>query len=240
MCEYPIRILPKKQYVKRIDIDNLYAMCQESLLVRRLDCDGIPFHYIGGRKLLNEGVIGDDVLDWSTNLLGGEFKIEDICWRQLGKGIADWNDEDVNICDYDGSYELTNLTNCVFISLCCLHNQIIPYRRKFGSRKDLEQYSEITSEFDKNVMAQWNADNELECHATITVEHKPTMLNYWHMTIEISPKDFDAPIPRDSKKNKSLKKRVKEALHMHILSNVICDVTHIEDIPKTLYVKDMI
>lgn len=237
MCKYPIRILPKKQYVNRINIGHLYTQCQESLLVRRLDCEGTPFHYIGNQKLLNEGVISDDVLDWSINLLGGEFKIEDICWRQTGKGITEWNDGDVNICDYDGSYELTKSTNCVFISLCCLHNQIIPYRRKFGSRKDLEQYTVKTSEFNKDVMVQWNTEDELECHATIIVEHKPTMLNYWHMTIEIVPKDFEEPISRDSKKNKSLKKRVKEALHMHIVSNVICKVTHIENIPQTLYVK---
>lgn len=237
MCEYPIRILPKIQYVKRINIGDLYTYCKEALLIRRLDCEDNPFHYIGGRKLLNEGIINDDVLDWSTSLLGGEFKIEDICWRQIGKGITEWNDEEINICDYNESYELTKSTYCIFIPLCCLHNQIIPYKRKFGSRKDLEQYTEKTKEFDQEVITQWNSEDELKCHASITVEHKPIVLNYWHMTIEITPYDFELPVARDSKKNRSLKKKVKEALHMHILSNLICEVTRIEDIPKKLYEK---
>lgn len=237
MSKYPIRILPKKQYVKRIDIDKLYTLCKESLLTRRLDCEGTPFHYIGGRKILNEGIINDDVLDWSTNLLGGKFKIKDICWRQIGKGITEWNNEDVNICDFDGCYELIKSTNYVFIPLYCLHNQIIPYRRKFGNKKDLEQYTIKTNVLDKDFIEHWTTEDEIECRATITVEHKPTMLNYWHMTVEIAPEDFKAPIPRDSKKNKSLKKRVKEALHMHILNNVICKETRIKKIPKTLYIK---
>lgn len=240
MCEYPIRILPKKEYVKRINVCDLYTSCKEAILIRRLDCEEYPFHCIGGRKILNEGVINDDVLDWSTNLLGGEFKIEDIGWRQIGKGITEWNDGDIKICDYNESYELTKSKYFIFIPLCRFHNQVIPYKRKFGSRKDLEQYIKKTDEINNNVSTQWKAEDEFECHAYITVEHKPIVLNYWHMTIEITPRDFDSPMPRDGKNNKSLKKRIKAALHMHILNSLECEVTHIKDIPNELYKKTTI
>ncbi len=237
MCEYPIRILPQKKYVRHIDVNNLYVKCQKSLLVRRLDVDGNPFHYIGGRKLLNEGVINDDVLDWSTNLLGGKFKVEDVYWRQKEKGIIEWNNEDVNIDDYNGCYEQITSANCVFITINCLHNKSIPYKRKFGSKRNLEQYVEKTHDIEEEAIKHWGVCDEPECHATITVEHKPTMLNYWHMTIEIAPRDFTEPIPRDSKKNKSVKKRVKEALHLHIIKNVMCEKDYVEDIPESLYLK---
>ncbi|WP_289300746.1 hypothetical protein [Xylanibacter muris] len=207
-------------------------------MVRRLDFDGNPFHYIGGRKLLNEGVVSDDVLDWSTNLLGGEFKIEDILWKQKGDGIIEWNEEDVDICDYDECYEQMAQANSVFITVNCLHKTIVPYRRKFGSKGDLEQYAEKTHDIDKEIIEQYHAGYEPECHATVTVEHKPTKLNYWHMTIEITPRDLTEPMPRDGKKNKSVKKRVKEALHLHIIKNLICEEPrNVEDIPKVLYLK---
>ncbi len=238
MCEYPIKILPKKQYVKCINIDDLCAQCKRAVLVRRIDCDELPFHYIGGYKVLNEGIINDDVLEWSTNLLGGDFDIKDICWRQFGKGIEEWNEGDVNICDYSGSYEQIKSVNYVSIYLCRFHNKNIPYKRKFGSRKDLEQYTEKTKELNKDIIEHWSSENEFDCIATITIVHKPTMLNYWHMTIEIRPHDFESSVPRDSKKNKSLKKRIKEALHMYILNNVVCEEIHnIEQIPESLYMK---
>lgn len=236
MSEYPIRILPNKKYARRININSLYNQCKEALLIRRLDCKEEPFHIIGGYKILNEGIINDDVLEWSTNLLGGEFKIEDICWRQIKQGINEWNDnedDDVDICDYNGCYEQITSKYFVCISLCRFHNVTIPYKRKFGSEKDLKQYIDKTGEIIKTN----NATDEQECHATITIEHKPIMLNYWHMTVGVTPKDFETQIPRDGKKNHSLKKRVKEALHMHILNNVICEVTNIENIPLSLYVK---
>lgn len=235
MSEYPIRILPNKKYVRRININSLYSLCKEALLIRRLDCEENPFHSIGNYKILNEGVINDDVLEWSTNLLGGEFKIEDICWRQIREGINEWNDDDndVDICNYIGCYEQITSKYFVYISLCRFHNVTIPYKRKFGSEKDLKQYIDKTGETNQT----YNAIEGNECHAVITIEHKPTMLNYWHMTVGVTPKDFEMPIPRDSKKNQSLKKRVKEALHMHILNNVICEDTKYDNIPSSLYVK---
>lgn len=237
MCEYPIRILPKEQYVRRIDVGLLHKECQTSLLARRLDAEECPFHYIGGRKLLNEGVINDDVLDWSTNLLGGEFKIEDVFWRQKGEGIEEWNDGDVDICKYNGCYEHTKSSYCVFIAINSLHNITVPYKRVFGSKSDLEKYLEKTHDITVDAIEQQHAGYEQECRATITIEHKPTKLNYWHMTIEITPKDFTEPITRDGKKNKSVKRRVKEALHLHIIKNVICEEPQISGIPQRLYVK---
>lgn len=238
MCDYPSRILPNRQYVRRINIDELHVKCQNSLLIRRLDSDEYPFHEIGGRKLLNEGVINDDVLDWSTNLLGGEFKIEDICWRQTLKGVAEWNGEEVDIHNYDGNYHQIVPTYYIFIKINCLHKATIPYNRKFGSKKELEQYAKKTNDVTKDNI-DWYVDNEVECHATITIEHKPTMLNYWHMTIEITPRDFDKPMPRNGKQNKSLKKKVREALHVYLVSNVMCEVESVENIPKELYLNNI-
>lgn len=204
-----------------------------------MDTEECPFHYIGGRRILNEGIITDDVLDWSTNLLGGKFKTEDAFWRQKGKGTTPWKDKDgnVNLCHYNGCYEQTTSKHCAFITVKCLHNKEIPYKRVFGNKKDLEQYAEKTHDVTKEALEQWHTDAEPECHATITIEHKPIVLNYWHMTIEITPKDFANPIPRDSKKNKSIKKRVKEALHLHIIKNIICEEPYqMEEIHKELYV----
>lgn len=237
MCEYPKRILPKREYVRRIDVDDLKEKCQQALLARRLDGGENHFHYIGGRKILNEGVINEDVLNWSTNLLGGEFKTEDVCWRQKNEGSKEWNDETVDLCNYGGCYELTISADCVFITISCLHKTIIPYKRKFGSRDDLRQYAENTSDITKDVVEQWNAKDELDCRASIIVGHSPTMLNYWHMTIDITPKDFAEPMPRDGKKNKGLRRKVREALHMHILNNILCEEPHVEGIPEDLYIR---
>ena len=236
MCNYPIRILPRRQYVDRINVNDLCIKCNQSVLLRRLDSEGKPFHIIGGRKLLNEGVISEDVLDWSTNLLGGEFKIEDICWRQKNGGIADWNGGDVKICDFDECYQHVETPYYVCIAVNRLHKITIPYKRRFGSRQDLEQYVEKTNDITKEDIAQY-IGGELECRATITIEHKPTMLNYWHITIGITPRDFTDPMPRNSTKNKGVKKRVREALHLHIIDNVMCETPNIEDIPKELYLK---
>lgn len=237
MCEYPIRLLPQRLYVKSIKVDKLCAQCTQPFLARRHDGETVPFHYIGGRRILDEGVINNDVLDWSTNLLGGGFKTEDICWGQHEHGTDEWDGEDVVLDNYEGCYEQISAC-CLFIAFNSLHNITIPYKRRFGSIKDLEQYAEKTNDISMDIVNLWDINNEAECNATINVEHKPTMLNYWHMTIGITPKDFIEPMSRDGKKNKSLKKRVREALHLHILNNIIIEEPQIENIPEDIYIKD--
>lgn len=239
MCKYPIRILPKKQYVKHIDVDILCSTCEHSILARRLDvCEGgqLPFHEIGGQKLLNEDAISEDILDWSTNLLGGEFKIEDIGWKQKGSGIKDWDNEDVDICKYEDCYSrIETEYYSAFITVDCLHNKIIPYRRNFADKASLVQYYNSTGDITKETVDQWNNNKEIECQATIKVEHKPTMLNYWHMTVGIIPRDFKEPIPRDLNKQKSLKKSVKRALRLYILKNISCEIHQEYKIPENIY-----
>lgn len=237
MCQYPIRILPQKRYVKNINIDELNEHCKKSFLVRRLAPDENPFHNIGGQKLLKEGVIKDDVLDWSTNLLGGEFKVEDIQWKQEGEGCSYWKGEEINIADYEGCYTCLESVYPVFIAIGKLHKMGIPYKRKFGQKSDVIHYAEDTHDLTKEDVEQWTPKEDPQCHATITVEHKPTKLNYWHMTVEITPLDFKEPMDRNSKRSKSLKDRVKKALHAHIVKNVQCKCTEIESIPEPLYIK---
>jgi len=238
MCHYPKRILPKLQYAQRINVDGLKAANPVSMLVRRLDCVGNPFHCIGGRKLLNEGVIDNDVLDWSTNLLGGEYKIEDIRWRQKGERNTEWNEGDVDINEYGNCYEYLDDANPIYIPVGKLHQISIPYKRKFGSKADAYKYAITTQDLDEEVAEQFLLAEDIECHATIKVEHKPTVLNYWHMTIGIIPRDFQEPIPRNTQNNKSLKKRVKAALHLHIVNNVQIDYMDSIKLPESLYIKN--
>lgn len=235
MCQYPTRILPKPRYIKLVNVDELNERCKKSFLVRRLETTGNPFHIIGGRKLLNEGVIDEDVLDWSTNLLGGEFQVEDICWRQKGEGVSPWEEEEINIADFKNCYERIDLAFPIFIAIEKLHKIEIPYRRNFGSKADAIKYAEATQDLAEETLTRWTSDVEPECHATITIEHKPIRLNYWHMTIEITPHDFVEPIDRDSKKKKGLKERVKKALHLYIINNVQCECTELEQLPESIY-----
>ena len=81
--KYPLSILPKSQYIQRINIDKLYRDIS-LIIVRRSDKPKEEvFNKFG---IMREDVITrGDIPGMSMNLLGGKFKYEHIRFNPVGE-----------------------------------------------------------------------------------------------------------------------------------------------------------
>lgn len=186
---YPIDLLPRANYVNRIDIDNLLETIPQAQIVRRVDK---PVSYETnalGEKVLAEDTFVDNVFDYSTNLLGASFNVaEHLCLKQKGIGIYDWDGSTIVSDVADDLWEVVT-GYPVYMRIKPLHHIILPYKRTFDK---INSYQQFIAQWDKKAADTaseiWRGkDKPYEFSAEIRVEHHPTNLNYWHTAIDIYP-----------------------------------------------------
>lgn len=188
---YPRELLPTPQYVVKIDIDDLLGKVSDFLICRRiegsLEENTVQFN---GKTRLKVEALGK-IPNLSTNLLGAKFKAnKHIAFSPTGDARCDWDGKNIDLAKFKDSFQIIKNYTYVVYRGNFLHNVSIPYRKELN--KD-----------DKNKLAiiGINLDNfvakEVELKGTIKLEHKPTMLNYWHIVMDLYSFGACAPIKRD-------------------------------------------
>ena len=187
--EYPKEILPRKNYIKNIDVDRLLANIPKAQIVRRADKPVVYVTNSLGDKVLAEDTFTGNVFDYSTNLLGAYFHVEEhLGLRQLGEGKADWNGETTFESIKD---ELWGEVKAYPVRLYInpLQHKSVPYKRTFEKAELLKGFiSQWDMKASETASKIWKGkNNDYDFEAELRVEHHPTNLNYWHMAIDIYP-----------------------------------------------------
>ena len=189
---YPKSILPDVEYVVQIDIDDLLNKVDDFVVSRRILGkveDNIDV--FANRLRLRIEALGN-IPNMSLNLLGGRFKDKKhIRFRQLGEAAKEWDGNQVLMKDYAGKYE--ELKDCASIAFRGkdLHRIAIPYKKTITDKGEKEKLRRLGIDLDR-----FTDKNEVNLQGIIRLEHKPTMLNYWHLVMDIYPHEEIVPIKR--------------------------------------------
>lgn len=212
MCQYPKELLPQSGFRISMPIDEMAGSIPLTV-VRR---SNVKIDYPAISSLPENCITSDEVPGMSMSLLGGGFKGEKhICYRQKNTGAKEWdgvtllNDEE--ICD---GYDFIPDAFPIYFSLKEIHKVRIPYKRQFDKQDDFNNFFVV-----KSAVNAWEKGRGYRVEGEITVAHKPTMMNYWHVELQISAvagKDMHIKKGKAAW-NRSLRYGVVDHLHNNFL-----------------------
>lgn len=181
---YPKYLLPKR-YFRLFLIDELkpidfnFQLIRRSLKIRSETFD--KFGQVKPAAVLGQTPDGNlnikEVPGLSLVLLGGKFKSEHIKFRGYGIAMSNWPlKQDVTYQEVSQYIEELPNDQCVpiYFSLKQVHNSTVPYIRP------------VDKNFKKKIPKEFmikEGPNELK--AAVTIVHKPTLCNYWHIEFYI-------------------------------------------------------
>ncbi len=189
--KYP-KILPKSKF-KYIDIDSLNNANDDIVIVRRSLVPSLEGTFTQTGTVKAEAIYGrlDDLKSLSMNLLGGEFDVDDIKWRQYDFASSEWNYEKTifyhqvhdSISLHEGKipilYYLKNLQEFKF-----------PFRRNFNpkeNQKQIPQKLDPTAVFLEPDSIEEKKEYKYGYQGFTKINHKPSCGNFWHVEIFVQP-----------------------------------------------------
>lgn len=237
---YPTLIVPQAVYRRRLGLERLLAL-YPNLLVVRLVPGGVD-DYMGtsenGEKVLLPNVFQHSMANLSMNLAGGLFDTNvDGHLRFLPAtkaAAATWFGGDVPGDLYGhGCYTITQPCFGLCFRVAEVHRRTFPFYRHFESGQERDDYARRTENVTTLAEKQMNAHvvgvfeskkKNVPVSPRIKVHHAPTMVNYWHMTLDTyRPTDVDY-VHSDERQN-SADKRMFIALKQDLLQHVQINTT---------------
>ena len=217
MCEqispsYPLRILPRSGWGKNFHGATLISHTPNALVGHRLDGDAntcIIKNPVSNTMTIEAKFLQSARMrNLSVNLLGGAFKIEDFAFDRKGNGAEDWDTVlDINIANFNAGTDYLSVTSTFCVAgwtLEELEGKRFPFNRKFESEGKLTEWLNALPEHsdDSNIQAYLDEFSKItpspdeypyvaKLEAYVKMIHRPTNLNYWHLTLDIFT--FDDP-----------------------------------------------
>lgn len=233
---YPVRILPHPHYKKKMSLDKLLRSYPELMVVRLVD--GVVDDYCDygskGERILTQKVFKNSMANLSLNLAGGLFDTAstgDLRYLPTQKEAAGcWNGEPVpeHLFHSDDSFEVYEPCFGICFHVAEIHNRTFPFPKHFDNAQQRDEYAEkayasTTPEekaYDAHIVGAYvsNKQNVL-IYPAIKVHHSPSMVNYWHMTLDTKrPIDthYIQPEERLDSSDKKMFKSLKQDLLQHI------------------------
>lgn len=237
--EYPSEIIPFPEYKTRMGVDDLLEKYPSLLVVRLVE--GRPDDYIlstqNGDIELSQLVFKNNLANLSLNLAGGLFNTD--CTSHLrflpAKEAAKeiWNGE----CIPEELYVDETCYN--FFDLCfglCffvrdIHDRTFPFYKHFARKEERDYYENqaaiATSDHEKEYDAHFvgafiNNKINVLVNPRIKVNHSPTKVNYWHMTLDTyrpTDAEYVSPFEKQNSSDKNMFKALKQDLMQHYKIN---------------------
>ncbi len=232
---YPIDILPKSTYIERLGVENLLAKYQNLLAVRMVTgC--VEDYFIEteeGEKQLSGKVFANSMVNLSLNLAGGLFDTDRHAHlRFLPSGddaTRPWKGESIPPALYltDGNYTIYDVCFGLCFQVRDIHNRTFPFHKHFETQEERDEYerraivatSDEEKAYDAHLVGVFKGKKQsVKVNSRIKIHHAPTMLNYWHMTLDTyRPTDVNYILPTDRLKSadRTMFKSLKQDLMQH-------------------------
>lgn len=229
---YPIEILPRPAYKKKMEVDRLLAKYPNLLVVRLVEgrVDDYLLETESGENILSDRVFKNSLANLSMNLAGGLFDTAcnaHLRFLPVTKEAAEaWEGECIAPELYLGENSYALFDPC--FGLCFfvrdIHNRTFPFYRHFESQEERDAYElaagESTSEEEKGYDAHFvgvfeSKKKNVLVKPRIKVHHSASKVNYWHMTLDTYRPTDRNYIRHDEKQNsadKSMFKALKQDL----------------------------
>ena len=240
---YPVRILPHPHYKKKMSLGKLLRSYPELMVVRLVDgvvddyCDFGP----KGERVLTQKVFKNSMANLSLNLAGGLFDTaptEDLRYLPTKKEATEgWNGQSVpeHLFHSDDCYEVYEPCFGICFHVADIHNRTFPFPKHFDSAQQRDEYAVKAyaattpeeKEYDAHIVGAFVSNKQnVMVYPIIKVHHSPSMVNYWHMTLDTKrPIDthYIQPEERQDSSDRKMFKSLKQDLLQHVQIDEIPD-----------------
>ena len=231
--KYPEEIIPYPNYKNRMDVDELLNKYSKLLVVRVVE--GHPEDFCistqKGELELSPDVFKNNMANLSLNLAGGLFNIDSnvhLRFLPATKEASEiWNSNNVPVELYasEECYHFYEKCFGLCFFVCDIHNRTFPFYKHFETQRDRDNYemavktarTELANNYDAQFVGAFvDKRTSVLVNPLIRVHHVPTMVNYWHMTLDTyRPTDSDYIEATD--KQSSSDRRMLKALKQDLL-----------------------
>lgn len=209
--------MPKQGYKPRMDVNDILKSVEILAVVRRSPY-ALEFREEDGVKRLSEDCITDEVFNYSMNLLGNVFNVDEhLQIRQTGIGRKDW-DGVTMLSDEDALKNSEDVPAFpIYFMVKDLQNVKIPYTKVIEKQSEYDELQKTSNALGRKIAEQtWEKGKPMHLEGLLRVNHIPTNLNYWHVTLDIYPPDKTEPIMKgNSKWHKKLRDGIFDYLATH-------------------------
>ncbi len=155
------------------------------------------------KDILSEDCVADDVFNYSMNLLGAGFNVDEhLALRQVGNGKKRWRgkaEELLSEEEIEESYEVVEESFPIYYKVEAIDGLDIPYKRSFAKQSDFKNVNDRLIELGKqSAVKVWDpGKKEAQMVACTAVNHDPSLMNYWHVTLDAYTADNpDKPLDK--------------------------------------------
>lgn len=224
--KYPEEIIPRPNYKYRMKVDDLLEKYAKLLVVRVVE--GHPEDYYiftqEGEAVLSDKIFKNNMANLSLNLSGGLFNTDNTAHLRFLPATKEaseiWESSSVPMELYD-SEECYHFYDTCF-GLCFfvynIHNRTFPFHKHFANQEERDNYettvktvkTELADNYDAQFVGAFvNNKTPVLVKPLIRVHHIPTMVNYWHMTLDTYRPTDSGYIKATDKQNSSDRKMLK-------------------------------
>ncbi len=191
---YPREIIPRKNYVLRMDIEHLHLLINGLLFARRIEGDInlfiTPFdnHYRFRLAALEPSRL---LPGFSMNLLGGKYVPDrHQAYNPRGKGAKEWQGERIKMWRFRLSQDYSYSEECtsVFVQAASLCSIPVPYKKTL-TKEEHESYVKRGIDVDS-----YTSKTKYSLCGEMCAIHHPTQLNYWHVQADVIPAGEEMPM----------------------------------------------
>ena len=216
---YPKQILPHPSYRRKLGLERLLSKYPDLMAVRKVD--GSPHDYERkgdkGDVFILPEVFNSNMANLSMNLAGGLFDVRPYKHLRIlpikAEAISDWNGKEPLRELYADFSDKECFGLCFLIR--SIHRRTFPYFRHFDSQKSYDDFAKevelaaVATKRDKDAILVDKFVSKLkpiELRPYIKVHHSPTMVNYWHITLDTRrPADVSFIDPKEKQTNQDKK-----------------------------------
>jgi hypothetical protein len=174
--KYPTKIVPKPNFRVSLDIDDLLKTYDLHFVRKSNLPKNKSFNTAG--KLKSEAIDLERIPYLSSNLLGKYYQIKHLAFMAFGSGAMIWKGQEINIWNFYADYKYDDDYDPIIIPVNSLHRTPVPFK----APNDKANRQRFKLPFEPNVTL-------LELEGESSIIHSPTILNYWHVELEIIDAD---------------------------------------------------
>lgn len=243
---YPRCIVPNTRYRYRLPMRKLLADYPDLAVVRRSKMrDPFVFSASGKVRTLRNDAI-DDLLEISVNLLGGPFKMRHLPFAPSLELVKDeWDGEAMPCLQLsENDYDVKPEWGIIGFRVAVVNTFAFPYCKDIN-KKDYLGIVKASRQIKKRerlnvpeaiVGALGQADNNMtNVHAWLHVNHHPTLLNYWHMQIDVYPAGREDYLHHGNKSNEA--RRIRHRFRDFLSRIAICEFGYSYHIGARYYMR---
>lgn len=233
MCsKYPHSILPKRNYIRRLDLNELLENYPFLAVMRRCE-DPKPFAVsaTGKHEVLKSSIFGNtNLLQMSVNLIGGKYKRKHLRYNPKGNYVrGDWDGDTLQEIPVPKSlYDKKKTYGVIYYRISEVNKFTFPYTKVIKA-EDYKNYKSRAEEIQRKhdlkvdseiVGALGNPPNNgTVVRARIMANHHPNIMNYWHCQFDTYKPDSEEIVQYGE--NGAEAKRLRGALRDHLSRKAI-------------------